>query len=142
MKTLGVKEAAAVIKDFVELDRAARVDPERLHEMVFVKGVVEELGLDASNPENMAHVTTVLREHDIALHARQEYPKWVKHHKGGDVIVNDADEEKAASTKPMAEEPSPVVEPPAPVFEEPPIEDPVGEEPRTKRGQKKDVPTL
>lgn len=138
MKTLGVKEAAAAIKDFVELDRAARVDPERLHEMAFVKDVVEELGLDASNPENMAHVTTVLREHDIALHARQEYPKWVKHHKGGDVIVHDADEEKAATTEPITEEPTTVIEPTAPVFEEPPV---TTDGTLAKRGPKKDVPT-
>lgn len=95
MKTLGIKEAAHAIKDRVEHDLAARVDPDKAHEHAFIKGVTEELGLDSSHPENLNHVATVLRESGIAWHARQEYPKWVTGPDGTNVIVDDADQEQA-----------------------------------------------
>ncbi len=94
MSTLGVKEAADAIRDKVRLQHT---DPHDLHQLGFLKAVATELGLDHS-PEVITHVAGLLREHDIQIHAGNEYPKWIG--KGAvAVIVNDGDEEQAYRAK-------------------------------------------
>lgn len=95
MENLGAREAADRIRSVFFTDRSQRVDPEQAHQMKFVKQVCEELGAD-HDPETVAHVMTLLREHGVALHAGHEYPKfamrkWDRTSK----IVHSEDEERA-----------------------------------------------
>lgn len=95
MENLGAKEAADRIRGVFFSDRSQRVDPEQAHQMRFVKEVCGHLGA-AHDPETVAHVMTLLREHDIELHAGHEYPKfatrkWDRTSK----IVHSEDEERA-----------------------------------------------
>lgn len=75
MENLGAKEAAARIRGVFFSDRSSRVDPEQAHQLRFAKEVCKELGADDS-PETVQHVMQLLREHDVALHAGHEYPKF------------------------------------------------------------------
>lgn len=112
MQNLGAKEAANAIRDEVMMDRTMRGDPNHAHQMNYVKAVVKELGLEAT-PENIAHVATVLREHDIDVPAGQEYPKYatrkwdntshiVNSREEEDKLVNEEAPEQRTDTPPPA----------------------------------------
>jgi|SRR5580693_906884 hypothetical protein len=94
MPFLGVKEAAAAIRDKIRL---SHMEPHDVHQLVFLKSVADELGL-GHEPEVITHIAGLLREHDIQIHSGHEYPKWIG--KGtAAVVVNDEEEEKAYRAK-------------------------------------------
>lgn len=76
MQNLGVNEAADAIRGKFFADRSFRGDPEAAHGIRFVKDVAKALGA-GDDPADVMHIAQLLREEGIALHAGQEYPKYV-----------------------------------------------------------------
>lgn len=103
MRYLGPVEAANAIRDQITRDQSARVSPEAAHEMAFVKEVCQQLGMDAT-PENVQHVTLVLRERGISVPNGQEYPKYVTRKSDNTQhVVHSREEEQAKVDEPTPE---------------------------------------
>jgi len=116
MRYLGPLEAANEIRAQIQQDQASRVSPDAAHEMAFVKEVCRYLGIDAS-PENVQHVTLVLRERGVAIPKGQEYPKYVvRKSDNTQHVVHSHEEELTKIDEPAPELPA---SPPPPIVGEP-----------------------
>lgn len=110
MEKLGVREAANRIRQQAELDRSLRTSPEDAHALKFAKEVAVELGFDANKAEDVFHVFQLLREHDIAPHTGQEWPKYVQRKRDGAMVI--ADNPEHADKIINEEPPAPAENPP------------------------------
>jgi hypothetical protein len=88
---LGIVEAAAAIKETVELNH---LPPEEVHQLRFLQGVATELGMDHT-PQSLHSIAAALRQHDIEIHSGHEYPKSVKRKFDGSYHIADNPEHEA-----------------------------------------------
>lgn len=93
-RNVGAKEAAMEINADVR-NGLAHVDPEHAHQAKFLKEVCEHLGIEPL-PENIGHVASVLRQHDIAIHAGHEFPKYAARGYDGvrKIVANEQEEQE------------------------------------------------
>lgn len=119
MRTMGAQEAANEIRGVIHSDLSSRVAPEEQHQLKYLKEVCNYLGVEPS-AENVLHVRSVLREHDIAPYSGDEWPKWVvrKWDNTQHIAHNEQEADEIVNVEPP---PEPA---PAPRVIEPPVQNP------------------